>query len=264
MNLQLKNIIQYLEEIAPLHLQESYDNSGLICGHPEWNINGAIISLDATEQVIDEAISLGVNLVISHHPIVFRGLKTFQGNHYVEKVIIKAIKNDIALYAIHTNLDNVLYQGVNTKIAEKIGLTNCQILLPKSSSEPNIGAGLIGQLNQPLSTDFFLEILKEKFECKLIKHTRILKNLVQKIAICGGSGAFLIPQAIRSGADAYVTADVKYHEFFEANDQLLLADIGHYESEQFTIQLLFDLISEKYPNFAARCTKTSTNPVQYF
>ncbi|NOT36817.1 MAG: Nif3-like dinuclear metal center hexameric protein [Saprospiraceae bacterium] len=260
----LNEVCHFLEEVAPLHLQETYDNAGLICGNPNWDIKGALISLDATEEVIDEAIQMNCNLVISHHPIVFKGLKSFQGLHYVERAIIKAIKNDIALYSIHTNLDNVLYNGVNQKIADILGLTNVQILSPKSSAEPKIGSGVIGDLKSSLPIQDLLELLKIKFNGSSIRHTRITKNHIQKIAICGGSGSFLIPYSIRSAADVYITSDIKYHEFFEANDQLILIDIGHFESEQFTIQLLFDLISKKYPNFAAHCTKTNTNPVQYF
>lgn len=260
----IKDLCQYLEEIAPLHLQESYDNAGLITGHPDWEVKAVLISLDATESVIDEAISLGANMVISHHPIVFRGLKSFTGNHYVERAIIKALKNDIALYAIHTNLDNVLINGVNQKIADKIVLQNCTILSPKMSNIPDIGAGIIGELAHPLPISDFLAHIKKSLQCHSIKYTSPLKRPVHKVAICGGSGSFLIPEAIRSGADVFITSDLKYHEFFEANDKIILMDIGHFESEQFTIELLFELISKKYRNFAAHCTKTNTNPVQYY
>ena len=260
----IKDLCQYLEEIAPLHLQESYDNAGLITGHPDWEVKAVLISLDATESVIDEAISLNANMVISHHPIVFRGLKTFTGNHYVERAIIKALKNDIALYAIHTNLDNVLINGVNQKIADKIALQNCTILSPKMSNTPDIGAGIVGELTHPLPISDFLAHIKASLQCHSIKYTSHLGRLIQKVAICGGSGAFLIPEAIRSGADVFITSDLKYHEFFEANEQIILMDIGHFESEQFTIELLFELISKKYRNFAAHCTKTNTNPVQYY
>ncbi|MEO6190293.1 MAG: Nif3-like dinuclear metal center hexameric protein [Saprospiraceae bacterium] len=260
----IKDLCQYLEEIAPLHLQESYDNAGLITGHPDWEVKAVLISLDATESVIDEAISLGANMVISHHPIVFRGLKSFTGNHYVERAIIKALKNDIALYAIHTNLDNVLINGVNQKIADKIVLQNCTILSPKMSNIPDIGAGIIGELAHPLPISDFLAHIKKNLQCHSIKYTSHLKRPVHKVAICGGTGAFLIPEAIRSGADVFITSDLKYHEFFEANEQIILMDIGHFESEQFTIELLFELISKKYRNFAAHCTKTNTNPVQYY
>ncbi|MCC6815300.1 MAG: Nif3-like dinuclear metal center hexameric protein [Saprospiraceae bacterium] len=264
MNLQLKEIIQYLEEIAPLPLQEPYDNSGLICGNAEWMIDSAIISLDATEAVIDEAIRTKANLVISHHPIIFKGLKTIQGTHYVERAIIKAIKNDIALYSIHTNLDNVLSNGVNQQIARRIGLKNYRILLPKSISSPETGAGLIGEFENPIEISSFLELIKSRFHSPVLKHTELLKTSVRKLALCGGSGSFLTSAAIREGADVYLSADFKYHEFFEANNQIVLIDMGHYESEQYTTELLFELISEKYPNFAAHCTKTVTNPVQYF
>ncbi|MEP7196884.1 MAG: Nif3-like dinuclear metal center hexameric protein [Saprospiraceae bacterium] len=264
MTTKIQEVCAFLEQIAPLNLQESYDNAGLITGHPDWDIKSVLISLDATEAVIDEAISIGANLVISHHPIVFRGLKTFNGNHYVDRAIIKVIKNDIALYAIHTNLDNVLNNGVNQKIAEKIGLINCHILSPKSLESELIGAGLFGSLQNELSLEDLLKQLKIKMNTGSIKHTVTLGNKIQTVALCGGSGSFLIPQAIAKKADVFITADLKYHEFFEANDKIVLIDIGHYESEQFTIDLLFGLISGKFPNFASHCTKMNTNPVQYY
>ncbi len=362
----IKDIINFLETIAPSSLQEDYDNAGLITGSATWDCKAALISLDCTEEVVAEAIEKNCNLIIAHHPIVFRGLKKINGKNYVERTIIRAIKNDIAIYAIHTNLDNVL-AGVNGKIAEKIGLKNIQILQQKDSQlkklitfaplemaekvkeaiflagggnigkysecsfiskgistfkpnegadpaigeigkretleeikmefifqsfkEPAIiaamknahdyeevaydviplgnylsdtGAGIVGELPDSIPESTFLAALSAAFGLKVIKHTSFTGKNVKKVAVCGGAGSFLINSAKAAGADAYITSDIKYHEFFDADSKLLLADIGHYESEQFTIELLFDLLTDKFPNFALLKTGVNTNPVQYF
>lgn len=262
----LKELTDFLEDHAPLSYQESYDNSGLIVGNEDSEIYGAIVSLDVTEKVIDEAIESGANLVIAHHPIVFRGLKNFTGHDYVQRVVIKAIKNDIAIYAIHTNLDNVLSEGVNTKIAEKIGIINTKALVPYPSMLENDrprGTGLIGELAEEVDWSVFMHNLKQNMSLNVIRYTKPVNFMIRKIAICGGSGSFLLQHAIKAGADLFITADFKYHEFFDANDQIMIADIGHYESEQFTIDLIKDLIIKKFSNFAVRSTKIITNPINY-
>ena len=364
--MHIKDITNFLEIIAPSSLQEDYDNAGLITGNMDPICTGAIISLDCTEAVVQEAIDKKCNLIIAHHPIVFKGLKKINGSDYVERTIIKAIKNDIAIYAIHTNLDNVIL-GVNGKIAEMIGLENIRILSPKKdilrklavfvplefeeklsealfaagagnignysecsfktsgtgtftpeeNADPfsgkigirstveevkvevifpawlqhNIikamkanhpyeevahdiyelqnhfqetGSGIIGELKEHSSEKALFKLLARVFNLKIIKHTPLLGKKCKKIAVCGGAGSFLIHTAKAAGADVYITSDVKYHEFFDADDKMLLADIGHYESEQFTIDLLFDLLSNKFPNFALLKTGLITNPVQYF
>lgn len=361
----LKDLTTYLEEIAPLAYQESYDNAGLIVGNPHQKIHQALISLDCTEAVVEEAIAKKCDLIISHHPIVFKGLKKFNGNNYVERVVIKAIQNNIAIYAIHTNLDSVL-PGVNAKICEKIGLQNCSILAPKSGllkklvffvplakadevktaifnagageignysecsfnvdgigtfkgnedSNPflgeknqlhqeketrvevifpalaerkivaalleahpyeevaydiypldndyqNVGAGMIGELETPLNGEDFLRQLKKNMDLQVIRHTEILPHQIKKVAVCGGSGSFLLNKAIQAKADVFITADFKYHEFFDADGKILIADIGHFESEQFTQELLLEIITKKFPNFAVRLTESNTNPIKY-
>jgi len=262
----LKEIIAYLEDHAPLSYQESYDNSGLIVGDVNTEISSAIVSLDVTEEVVDEALESGANLIIAHHPIVFKGLKTFTGDHYVQRVVMKAIKNDIAIYAIHTNLDNVLIDGVNNKIAEKIGLVDISALLPYPSmvvpDRPR-GTGIIGELEEEVEWSVFLKSLKQKMAINVIRYTKPISSTIRKIAVCGGSGSFLLSQAIASGADVFITADFKYHEFFDSNDRIMIADIGHYESEQFTIELIKDLIIKKFSNFAVRSTRIITNPINY-
>ena len=259
---KLKELCDYLESIAPLHLQESYDNSGLIVGHPETEVKAVLCCLDATEEVLREAQSTGCNLVVAHHPIVFRGLKRFNGLHYVERAVMFAIKHDIAIYAIHTNLDNILINGVNSQLAARLDLMDTTILRPHEPGA-DVGAGLIGLLKAPVPPIDFLRFVCKSFQIKTLRHTAILKEKWTKIALCGGSGSFLIQDVIDSGADLYISADIKYHEYFEANAKVTIADIGHYESEFFTIEHLAGLISEKFRNFATHCTKMNTNPVQY-
>ncbi len=262
-SLLIQDIISVLEAIAPPHLQESYDNAGLIVGDPKMPVNGVLFCLDSTEMIVDEAIALGCNLIVAHHPIVFRGLKRLNGANYVERTVMQAIRRDVAIYAIHTNLDNVHRQGVNAKIAEKLRLQNTRILLPKPGVTPDVGAGLVGELTEPLSELDFLQAVKTSFLAGCIRHTALLQKPVQRVAVCGGAGSFLLAEARRAGADAFVTADFKYHEFFDADGQILIADIGHYESEQFTVELLHDLVREKFATFALHCTKLNTNPVFY-
>lgn len=257
-------IVQYLETIAPPQLQESYDNAGLIAGRADWTCTGVLFCLDSTEAIVAEAEKLGCNLIVAHHPIVFKGIKRFDGKNYVTRTIIQAIKKDIAIYAIHTNLDNVYQSGVNGKIAEKLGLKNTQILAPHPDyPDGTVGAGMVGTLDTAMQAIDFLHFIKKQMQTACVRHTALLGKPVQKIAVCGGSGSFLLPAAIRAGADVFVTADFKYHEFFDADGHLIIADIGHFESEQFTIELLFELISKKFPNFALHFTKHTTNPVNY-
>ncbi|MBS1918531.1 MAG: Nif3-like dinuclear metal center hexameric protein [Bacteroidetes bacterium] len=364
--MKISEIISHLETIAPPSYQENYDNAGLLTGSSNRECTGIITSLDATEEVVDEAISKNCNLIVSHHPIIFGGLKKITGKNYVEKAIIAAIKNDIAMYAIHTNLDNVI-NGVNAQMADKLGLISRKILMPKpatvkkmytfvpashleavrsaifnagagvignysessfssqgtgsfkasenanpfvgkigerhyedeikletifpaylqgkilqalleshpyeevaydiidlANADMRIGSGLIGELPEPVDEHVFLDRVKQAFGLVVIRHTPLTGRPVKKVALCGGAGSFLISKALSSGADFYITADVKYHEFFDANGKLVLADIGHFESEQFTIGLLYDILREKFPTFAVLKTGVKTNPVRYF
>ena len=261
--MKIKEIADYLEEVAPLSYQEKYDNSGLIVGDINNVVNSALITLDCNEDVIDEAIETGCNLVIAHHPIIFTGIKKLNGNNYVERTVIKAIKNNIAIYAIHTNLDNV-HNGVNAKIAEKLGLINCKVLsLKQEVNSDLVGSGIIGELKIPINTEVFLESLRAKMQTKCIRHTLIVKEKIQRIAVCGGSGSFLLKNAKAAKADVFITADFKYHEFFDAENKIVIADIGHYESEQFTKDLIYDLLVKNFTKFAVRLSKVNTNPIKY-
>ncbi|MDF2449589.1 MAG: Nif3-like dinuclear metal center hexameric protein [Bacteroidota bacterium] len=362
----LQNILTELENFAPLSYQESYDNCGLLTGQKDQEITGALLCLDCTEAIIEEAIKKKCNLVIAHHPIIFGGLKKINGNNYVERTIIKAIQNNIAIYACHTNLDNVI-RGVNKKIADKIGLVNQKILSPRKSllkklvtfvppshlevvkenlfnagagnignydscsfilegtgtfrgndlSNPtvgekrklstekeirlevifesinetkiistlkschpyeevaydiyqlenyyqNIGSGITGELPTEMDEKEFLDLLKAIFKVKFLKHTAFRNNPIKKVALCGGSGSFLLKNAINCKSDIYISSDFKYHEFFDAEGKILIADIGHYETEQFTPEIFYEIISNKFPTFASYLTETNTNPVNYF
>jgi dinuclear metal center YbgI/SA1388 family protein len=265
--MKLAKLISYLETIAPPHLQEDYDNAGLITGQKDMDINGLLICLDAIESVIEEAISLGYNLIVAHHPIVFRGLKRINGNNYIERTIIKAIKNNIAIYAIHTNLDNVYNNGVSTKIAELIGLEDIRILCPKPETMhggQQVGSGAIGKLSSPKKTEDFLAHLSDTMNLKGLKHTSLCKEQISTVAVCGGSGSFLLKNAIGQEADIYISADFKYHEFFDADDRIIVADIGHFESEKFTIDLLYEVITSEFDDLDIKMTSITTNPVQYY
>ncbi|WP_375560548.1 Nif3-like dinuclear metal center hexameric protein [Bernardetia sp. OM2101] len=273
MTYTFSQITSYLESIAPLNFQESYDNSGLLVGNPNTEITGILVSLDTIESVIEEAKAKNCNLIVAHHPIIFRGLKSLTGKNYIERTVIKAIQEGIGIYAIHTNLDNV-QNGVNAKIAEKIGLINTQILSPKptifhkgNNETQNVGSGMIGELSEAISATAFLANLKSKMNLPLIKHTS-LKNFkdrkVKKIAICGGAGSFLLKEALKKQADFFITGDYKYHEFFDAEDKIVICDIGHYESEVFTKDLLVDFLQEKFSDIKIIACETNTNPVEYY
>ena len=259
--MKIKSITSYLESIAPLFLQEEYDNSGLIIGNADDEVQGALICIDCTEAVVEEAIQKKCNLIIAHHPIVLSGLKKISGRNYIERVVLKAIQNNIVIYAIHTNLDNV-YQGVNKRICDKLGLSNCKFLLPKEH-QAAAGSGMIGILPKPMSEMDFLNKVKGVMKAGSIRYTGLLGKKVKKVAVCGGSGSFLLNAAIEAKADIFITADFKYHQFFDADNKIVVADIGHYESEQFTKELIHDLLKRKFSIFALRLSAINTNPVNY-
>lgn len=362
----IAGIIQQLERWAPPALQEDYDNSGLLTGNAQWECTGVLVSLDVTADVVAEARERGCNLVVAHHPVLFRGIKRLTGADYVQETLIRSIKDDVAIYAIHTNLDNVLH-GVNAAMANRLQLNRRRILAPKSGllqklytfvppahaetvraalfaagaghignysecsfshegmgtfqpgagTQPfsgsngmrqcdpevklevifphwlrpaivtallathpyeevaydivalenqyqQVGSGLIGELATPIPEQEFLALLRQAFDLSVIRHTPLRNRPVHTVALCGGAGSFLTGTAKRAGADVYVTADVKYHEFFDAGPGMVLADIGHWESEQFTVDLLIDFLSQKFPTFAILKTRLKTNPVRYF
>ena len=264
--MQIQEIIHSLEQWAPLDFQESYDNSGLISGDPTQNCTGVLCSLDCTEAVVDEAIAKGCNLIVSHHPIIFKGVKQLNINHFIGRTLIKAISHNISLYAFHTNLDNVI-DGVNKSLADQLQLTNRSILAPipgklDQNGQP-IGAGIVGELPLETEAHSFLQWVKEKFHLSVLKHTPIVNKQLKTIALCGGSGSFLIDTAKTQKLDCFITSDLKYHEFFEADNQLLLVDIGHGESEQYVPDLIVAYLSIKFPTFAVLRSLVNTQPVTY-
>ena len=261
--MKIIEVTNFLEQYAPLEYQETYDNCGLIIGDANAEIKGVLITLDCIESVIDEAIATGCNLIVAHHPIIFSGLKKINGKNYIERTVIKAIKNDIAIYAIHTNLDNV-HNGVSAKIADKLGLENCKVLAPKNEVEnSSVGSGILGTLKTPISSTDFLKQLKSSMQTNCVRHTALVKDEIKTVAVCGGSGSFLLQNAIVEKADIFITADFKYHEFFDAENHIIIADIGHYESEQFTKELIYDLLTKNFTKFAVRLSKVNTNPIKY-
>jgi len=361
----VKEVTDILEELAPLAQAEDFDNVGLLVGNSNKKVTGILVTLDTLENVVDEAIEHQCNLIVSFHPIIFKGLKKITGSNYVERVVLKAIQNDIAIYSMHTALDNSP-NGVNAKICEVLGITNSKILIsqkrsikklttyvPKADAQKlkdalfaagagnignysncsftvdgtgsymggensnpskgeigkllleketqinvtlavhnernilqalfqnhpyeevayevfsldnkdqNTGMGMIGELKEPMNESDFLLFVKQKMSVSVVKHSRLLGKKVEKVAVLGGSGAFAISAAKASGADVFVTSDLKYHQFFEAEDEMVIADIGHYESEQFTKNLLVDYLTEKIPSFAIRLSESNTNPIKY-
>jgi dinuclear metal center YbgI/SA1388 family protein len=359
------DIVSFLEKVAPPAYQESYDNAQLLTGDRQAKVRGVLCSLDVTEDVVAEAISLDCNLIVAHHPVIFKGFKSLTGKNYVERTIIKAIKNDIAIYAIHTNLDHIA-TGVNFKLTQKLELKNPKILQPKreilsklvtfapleakeqvlealfaagagnvgqyancsfsttgtgtytplSGAKPykgslgiaheetearievilpsylenqvlkalmlahpyeevayflqqlrnenqEVGAGMIGELDKEMSFNDFIGHLKQRLDLKVVKHTFALDKPIKKVAVCGGAGIFLLNQAKKSKADVFITSDIKYHEFFDAENELVIFDIGHYESEIYTKELLGEIISQNFTNIALYLTKVVTNPITY-
>ncbi len=364
--MKISDVVNLFERLAPPVLQESYDNAGLICGDAGRECTGVLTCLDSTPSVIIEAIQHGCNLVVAHHPIIFSGIKKLNGKNYIEEAIIMAIKNDIAILAVHTNLDNIK-SGVNKTMADKMGLINRKVLAAKpgllqklfvfvpeahaesvkvamfsagagdignysecsfstggegsfkagagtqpfvgeqglrhkeaemrievimpswishkvlkamhdahpyeevaydlvnlQNSYGEIGSGMIGELASPMDATDFLRLLKQGFGLDIVRHTALTGKPVRTVALCGGAGSFLISKALSANADVFVTADLKYHEFFDANGRMMICDIGHFESEQFTVDLLYNILREKFPNFAVLKTKVRTNPVHYF
>jgi dinuclear metal center YbgI/SA1388 family protein len=259
--MRLKEITNILEKWCPLNSAEEFDNVGLLIGNSDEIIKKAIITIDTTEKVIDEAIRNNCNLVITFHPLIFNGLKNITQQTYVEKIVFKAIQNNVNIYAIHTNLDNNP-KGVNYKICQKMELNNTKFLISKN--EGAFGMGMIGELNKEFSELDFFNFLKSKMNIKNIKHSPFIGKKIKKVAVLGGSGSFAIENAIAEEADCYLTSDLKYHDYFKADSKILLADIGHYESEQFTKELILEFLNKKIPKFACIISKSNTNPVNYF
>ncbi len=259
----VKDILNCITEIAPLHWQESYDNAGLQVGDLNAEAYKALICLDITEAIVDEAIAKKCDLIVSHHPLIFRGLKHLTPETYIERAVMKAVKHDIAMISMHTNLDNS-YLGVSRVLADRLGLKNLNLLQP-SESEPELcGAGMVGEFDEPMEETAFLQRVAETISSPCLRHSALTGRKIQKVALCGGSGSPFMPDALRQKVDAYLTADIKYHDFFVPEGNVLLVDGGHFETEQFTKELICELIRKKFPTFAAEIAETRTNAVYYF
>ena len=266
-SVKIKEIINALERFAPLPLQESYDNAGLQIGlTAEQEASGALLCLDVTEEVIREAIDLGCNLIISHHPLLFRPLKRVTEATQVERCVRLAIQNDIAIYSAHTNLDNA-EDGVNYRIAEKLGLVDVQMMQPHlvrvGERQVTAGSGLVGYLPGPEDSLAFLQRIKDVFRIECLQHNELLQRPIETVALCGGAGAFLLDEAIRLEADAFLTGEMSYHQFFGHEQEIQLAVMGHYQSEQYTKEIFYQLVSELAPELPLFTTNIDTNPIHY-
>ena len=258
--MKVRDIIAVIEEFAPLSIQEGWDNSGLCVGSPDDEVTSALFALDCTEELVDEAVACGADMIITHHPLIFSGLKKISPDDQVGAAVIKAIKNGIAIYAAHTNADKVI-AGVSGAMAAKLGLADVRIL---SEDGEGTGLGVVGDLPQPLTADEAVALVKEKFGLKMLKASRPSDGLISRVAMCGGSGGSLIGAARRSGAQLYISGDISYHNFFTP-EGFMIMDIGHYESEIEIVNILFSLIMKKFPTFAVRITQNiNSNPIYYF
>lgn len=251
-----------IESAAPLWAQEDFDNSGLIVGHPDSETSAALLCVDVTEEVMDEAERVGAGMVVSHHPIIFNPLRRITGDNCTERIVERAIRNGIAIYACHTNLDS-MPDGMSFRLSQIMGIENPAILSPTKNPDVEIGLGMIGELAEDMAADNFLRMTKERLNLSVLRHSDICKARVRRIAVCSGSGASLIETAAAAGADVYMAADFKYNNFIDADKRLIIADIGHFESEYCAINLLYDIISKKLPNFALHKSVNSRNPVNY-
>lgn len=262
--LTVGEIARQLESWAPPRYAESYDNVGLLVGNAAEPVTGILVNLDMTEEVVQEAIDKGCNMIVAHHPVWFGSRKKLVEEDYVSRTLIMAIRNKINLYAIHTNLDNMQH-GVNRRMADTLGLVHPEILSPKQADTPEIGAGMIGDLPEAMSPTEFMAHVGKRFHCGGIRYAGPDQDHpIKRVAICGGAGSFLTATALAAGADAFVTGDITYHKYFDQEGRMLLMDIGHYESEQFTSQLITEYLSEKFSTFAVHLSKTYTNPVRYY
>lgn len=260
--MKASEIIAKIEQFAPTTLQESFDNTGIQVGCPEQEIKSILLTLDITEDVVDEAIEKGCNMIVSHHPLLFVGLKKITGSNYIERVVLKAAKHDIVLYAAHTNLDKCV-GGVNYEMADRLGLVNVSVLEPEQTDE-KVGLGCIGEMKVPMDENYFLDKLKSTFDVKCVRHSAFLGRQIRRVALCGGSGSDLIMNAIKAKADIYITADISYHKFFMAENEIVIADIGHFECENVTKRIFMEQLSKIFPKFAIRISEEEQNVVNYY
>ena len=263
---KVSDVIAAIEAIAPLRYQDEWDNSGLQVGFCQDEVKGVLVCLDVTEEIVDEAIRKGCNMIVSHHPLLFHSLKQVSDSTYQQRCVTKAIKEGIAIYSAHTSLDNAR-GGVNFKIAELIGLQDLRWLEPKPecgahSNGAECGSGLIGTLPAPEQPEAFLERLQNTFKVKALRHSEPGSKPIRKVALCGGAGAFLMGKAIQEDADCFISGEFHYHDYFET-DGMMLIELGHYQSEQFTKDLLREILGKALPDLRIEMTQIDTNPIRY-
>ena len=259
---KIKEVLSALERFAPLPLQESWDNAGLQVGLTETEVSGALLCLDVTEKIVEEAIQKGCNLIVSHHPLLFRGLKTISDLTDVQRTVMKTIKNGICVISMHTNMDNAK-GGVNFKIAEKLGLHDVRFFASKTVEGVEAGSGVIGTLSGAMAADDFVVAVKKAFDVECAMCNELLRRPVQKVAICGGAGDFLLDEALKAGADAFITGEMHYHQYFGYEQRIQICVIGHYQSEQFTSEIFREIIERECPGIKTCIADTSTNPILY-
>ena len=255
-------MLSALERFAPLPLQESWDNAGLQVGLTETEVSGALLCLDVTEQIVDEAVRKGCNLIVSHHPLLFRGLKTISDLTDVQRTVMKAIQQQVCVVSMHTNMDNAK-AGVNFKIAEKLGLQQVQFFASKTVDGIEAGSGVVGVLTEPLAADDFVKAVKKAFDVECALCNQLLRRPIQKVAICGGAGDFLLDAALAEGADAFITGEMHYHQYFGYEQRIQICVIGHYQSEQFTTEIFRDIILRECSGVKTCIAETCTNPILY-
>ena len=260
--MKIREVLDALERFAPLPLQEGYDNAGLQLGLTETEVSGALLCLDVTERTVDEAVANGCNLIVSHHPLLFHGLKCISDRTYVQRTVMKALRNDIAVISMHTNLDNAA-GGVNFKMAEKLNLTDVHFMSPKIVAGVECGSGVMGTLPEPMTARDFLNLTKQTFRADCIKCNELLERKVSSVALCGGSGAFLADEAVACGADAFITGEMGYHEMFGYEQQIQIAVIGHYNSEQYTKEIFNSIIGKECPGVRTVLSEINTDPAIY-
>ena len=260
--MKIKDVTSALECFAPLPLQEDYDNAGLQVGLTEAEVSGVLLCLDVTEDIIREAEEKGCNMIVAHHPLIFRKLRHVTSEDYVQRCVMDAIKKDITIVAMHTNLDSVK-GGVNHQIARKLGLTDVEMLGHRTLGDTEAGVGVTGNMAEPLTAENFIAKVKTVFRAGCVMTNEPLRRPIRKVAVCGGSGAFALQQAVEAGADAFLTGEMHYHEYFGTEQKIQIAVIGHYESEQFTIELLKEIINSRCPGVKTHTAKTNTNPIHY-
>ena len=260
--MKIKEVLSALEQFAPLPLQESWDNAGLQVGLTETEVSGALLCLDVTEKIVDEAVSKGCNLIVSHHPLLFRGLKTISDLTDVQRTVRKAVRQDICVISMHTNMDNAV-GGVNYVIAQKLGLTDVRFLVPTSSATTGSGSGVVGELTEPMAADDFIIQVKRIFGVECAMCNELLRRPIRRVALCGGAGDFLLDNAMKAGADAFITGEMHYHQYFGYEQQLQICVIGHYQSEQFTAEIFEEIIRQACPGVKTLTAETCTNPIYY-